>query len=410
MGDFPEFGEMPGVELSAIAAGIKYPDRLDFVLFEFAPGTQMAAVFTQNKFCAAPVEIAKQHLSDRQLESSSYWLVNTGYANAGTGKQGLVHAKRLCKKIAEARSVSVQQVLPFSTGVIGEYLPMETLLSETSNLCDGLTKPNVANRLWQQVAAGIMTTDTRPKGAFFKGEWQGQSFSIGGVTKGAGMIKPNMATMLAFLVTDLSVDADILQTVLKEVVDESFNAISVDGDTSTNDACVIAATGKSAVGRVSEREQDLLHLFKTGLAQVCRSLALAIVEDGEGATKRVEICVKGAQTKSDARAVADAVAHSSLVKTAFFAEDPNWGRILAAVGYAPVADLNIDKVDLYFDQVQIMAAGEVVESYREKDAAAVLRQRAFSVIVDLNQGDQTARVWTADLSYEYVKINAEYRS
>ncbi len=407
---FPEFGQLVGVKVSSIPAGIKYKGRLDFTLFAFDSNTEMVGTFTRNKFCAAPVVLAKQHLAKRDIKKPTYWLVNTGYANAGTGDQGYRDAETICACVASQNGLATEQVIPFSTGVIGEPLPVGLMEAKVPMLYEKLSAPYSERDAWKDAAHAIMTTDTQPKGVFRQYEWQGKAFSIGGVAKGAGMIKPNMATMLAFIVTDLSIDHQLMQSLLTEAVDQSFNSISVDGDTSTNDACMLAATGQSNAPHLSDSDQAFLTMFKAALNEVCTSLAMSIVKDGEGATKCIQIDVRGASCVETARKIAESIARSPLVKTAFFAEDPNWGRILAAIGNAEVDYFDINLVDIYLDDLSILSKGEIAENYEEAQAHMIMQQREINLVVDLNMGSQSSRFWTTDLSYEYVKINAEYRS
>ncbi len=387
-----------GLSIAVSSAGIKKPGRKDLVLFELAPGSQCAAVFTTNAFCAAPVTLAKQHLA---LQQPRYWLINTGNANAGTGAQGLADAKACCALVAEQFAVPVEQVLPFSTGVIGEPLPMDKIEQAIPSL-PGL----LAADTWAAAAEGIMTTDTRPKGASRQLELQGQTITLSGISKGSGMICPNMATMLGFVATDLALSSEQLQAMLSRANELSFNRITVDGDTSTNDACMLVSTAQIQL-ELSEQE---LALVEQALLELMQHLAHAIVRDGEGATKFVTITVEQAVNKEEALAVAYTIAHSPLVKTALTASDANWGRILAAVGRAGVAQLNLEAVNIFLDQVQIVDSGARAACYSEEAGSTVVAQEEFCIRVQLGRGQHAETVWTTDLSNEYVRINAEYRS
>jgi len=389
-----------GLRLASTHAGIKAdPSRDDLVLIELESGSSLAGVFTQNRFCAAPVILARRHLASR-ADGARYLLINSGNANAGTGEPGLQAALQTCRAVADIASVPVEAVLPFSTGVIGELLPAALVDKAIPRLHEALD----ANA-WLSAARGIMTTDTLPKGTSRRIEIDGRTVTLTGVCKGSGMIRPDMATMLAFVATDAQIPAEGLQACLQQAVDVSFNAITVDGDTSTNDACMLIATGRSGVA------VDAAHpVFRQALVELFQQLAQSIVRDGEGATKFVEVRVEGAQNREDARGIAYTVAHSPLVKTALFASDPNWGRILAAVGRAPVAELDIGQVDLYLGDVRLIHRGEPDPEYHEELGQAVMDREEILIRVCLNLGDVEARVWTTDLSYEYVKINAEYRT
>ncbi len=390
-------GELPsvaGITPRVGSAGIKTPGRKDLVVFELAPSTVTAGVFTQNRFCAAPVHVCKDHLAKAQPRA---WVINTGNANAGTGEQGMRDAYATCDAVAQSLGVNADQVLPFSTGVIGEYLPMSRLLGAVPSL------PELSS--WRDAAEGIMTTDTMPKGASVSVELPQGAVTITGISKGAGMIQPNMATMLAFVATDAAIEPDVLDAMLRDAVGQSFNRITVDSDTSTNDSCVMAATGASGV---SVSADDVA--FVDALNKLNLELAQAIVRDGEGATKFVEVAVKGALSTEDAVEVAYTVAHSPLVKTALFASDPNWGRILAAVGRARIDSLSTDSIDIYLGDVQIVAKGQRASSYTEEAGQAVMDQTEIKITIDLGAGDYADRVFTSDLSHDYVTINAEYRT
>ncbi|OOG22298.1 bifunctional ornithine acetyltransferase/N-acetylglutamate synthase [Thioalkalivibrio denitrificans] len=390
---------VPGVRLGVAAAGIRYRDRADLVLMEVAVRSNVAAVFTQNAFCAAPVIVAREHLAAGGVR---YLLINSGNANAGTGDRGLKDARASCAHVAEILGGQAEQVLPFSTGVIGEHLPVPRVREAMPGLAAGLAADN-----WMDAMRAIMTTDTVGKGISRRVTLSGGTVTLTGIAKGSGMIRPDMATMLAFLATDAVVPAGDLQEMLNAAVEESFNCITVDGDTSTNDACVLAATGASGV-RVAE--DDDRRRFAAALQAVCDFLAQAIVRDGEGATKFITLHVTGGQTPDEARRVADAVAHSPLVKTALFASDPNWGRILAAVGRAGVAGLDVSRVRIEIGDVLIVEGGGRAAAYTEEAGRQVMDQAEIPIYIHLGRGRSEARVYTCDLSYDYVRINAEYRS
>lgn len=389
-----------GIRLGSGSAHIRYPDRPDLVLVEIAQGSACAAVFTRNAFCAAPVSVAKQHLA---MAQPRYLVINTGFANAGTGIRGIEDAQASCATLAELAGCRAHEVLPFSTGVIGEPLPLPRLQAALPEVHAALDPHG-----WQAAATDIMTTDTRPKMASCQLAIDGHPVTLTGIAKGAGMIKPDMATMLAFIATDAGLDRELLQLCLNKAVSESFNAITVDGDTSTNDACVLLATGRSGV-RIDAAD-EVYAPFQAALEALCRELALAIVRDGEGASKFITIQVEGGANVSECRQIAYTIAHSPLVKTAFFASDPNWGRILAAVGRAGVAGLQVDGVVIYLDDVCIVRRGAVAQEYTEAQGQRVMNQPEITVRVVLNRGDACARIWTTDLSYDYVRINAAYRT
>jgi len=383
-----------GVELGIAMAGIKKPGRKDLLVVRLPPGATVAGVFTQNRFCAAPVVLARKHLKNavRAL------VVNTGNANAGTGEDGLKRALQVCQALASHLGCDASQVLPFSTGVIMEPLPSERITA-------ALPKALLDTADWLSAAQAIMTTDTLPKAASRKVRLSTGEAVVTGIAKGAGMIHPGMATMLGFVATDASVPRKTLQKLLQRVADRSFNCITVDGDTSTNDAFMLIATGQ---GPKAAASRDLLKL-EAALTDVARQLAQAIVRDGEGATKFVTVRVEAGRTVEECRRVAYAIAHSPLVKTAFFASDPNLGRILAAIGYSGVP-LDTAKVDLYIDQVLVAKGGARHPDYREEQGAAAMKKAEFLVRAVLNRGKAEATVWTCDLSFDYVKINAEYRT
>lgn len=402
---FPELPPLDGVRLGSVMAGIKKSGRRDLVVIELPETATVAGVFTRNAFCAAPVSVAKAHLASclREGLAPRYWLINTGNANAGTGEAGLNDAYASCAALAEQAGVASSQVLPFSTGVIGEPLPMERLLAGLPGAQAALS---TSHQAWQQAGEGILTTDTRAKGATVTLTVGEQQVTINGISKGSGMIKPNMATMLGFVVTDAALEQSLLHRLLRDTVDRSFNCITVDSDTSTNDACMLAATGTGA--RIESDEH--IALFRDALQQVMTQLAQAIIRDGEGATKFVTLQVGGAVSRQEALDVAFTVAHSPLVKTALYASDANWGRILAAVGRAPVDDFDVSRVVIDLGDVRLVENGGRAASYSEAAGSAVMAQAEISIQINLGRGDASATVWTSDLSHDYVSINADYRS
>ncbi|HGG58391.1 MAG TPA: bifunctional glutamate N-acetyltransferase/amino-acid acetyltransferase ArgJ [Gammaproteobacteria bacterium] len=387
---------VPGVRLAVAEAGVRYQGRDDLALIELAEGATVAGVFTRNRFCAAPVTVAKTHLA---VASPRCLLINAGNANAGTGDQGMENALRSCLATADALAVSADRVLPFSTGVIGEQLPVEKIEAALPALVGALSTD-----AWPSAARAIMTTDTVPKGISKQVEIDGRVVTISGIAKGSGMIHPDMATLLAFIATDAVLPGPRLRELLTRAVAHSFNSITVDGDTSTNDACILMATGASGVD-ASEHAG-----FREALGEVFDFLAQAIIRDAEGATRFVTIEVKGAASDEDANTVAYTVATSPLVKTALFAGDPNWGRILAAIGRARVDKLAVEKVDIHLGEVAVIRQGQPASGYTEAAGAAEMEKPEVLIAIDLHQGDSAATVWTSDLSYDYVKINAEYRS
>jgi glutamate N-acetyltransferase/amino-acid N-acetyltransferase len=386
---------VPGVELGVAMAGIKKPNRKDLLVMRLAPGAKVAGVFTKNRFCAAPVVLAKKHLKNpvRAL------VVNTGNANAGTGKDGLQRALSVCAALAKGIGVNPSQVLPFSTGVIMEPLPVE-------RIAFGLPAAIGASSTWLDAAEAIMTTDTVAKAASRKVKLSGGYVVVTGMSKGAGMIRPDMATMLGFIATDAKLPQAALNAMVKRVADRSFNCVTVDGDTSTNDSFVLIASG---AGPSASSRKDLAVLEKA-ITEVAQQLAQAIIRDGEGATKFVTVRIEGGRSEAECRKVAYAIAHSPLVKTALFASDPNLGRILCAVGYGGIGDLDQGKVDLYLGDVLVAKGGARHPAYREADAAAVMKESEITIRARLNRGKAVAAIWTCDFSYDYVKINAEYRT
>lgn len=388
-----------GVRLAATHSGIKTnPEMTDLVLVELSEKANLAATFTTNKFCAAPVTVAKEHLEKQG--SIRYLLINSGNANAGTGDQGYRDALACCQAVGEQVSDLAEKVLPFSTGVIAAKLPADRICKAIPGLFDSLGEDK-----WLEAAQGIMTTDTSPKAVTEQVVVSGQTVTITGIAKGSGMIKPDMATMLAYVATDAKIEKSLLNDLIKQAVACSFNSITVDGDTSTNDACILIATGQADV----EVNAGSSH-FIQALIRVFKYLAQSIIRDAEGATKFVEIEVKNAVTIDDAREVGYTVAHSPLVKTALFASDPNWGRILAAVGRAKVDTLDVSRLDLYLGNTCLLKNGMPDSHYREELGQLEMNKEEIKITVDLNQGRCNASIWTSDLSYEYVKINAEYRS
>ena len=391
-----------GCRLSSTEAGIRYVDRSDLTLIELSEGSVVVGAFTQNAFCAAPVQICKSHLAAGNIR---YLLINSGNANAGTGQAGFDAAMKTCELVAEQTSVNLVQVLPFSTGVIGELLPLEPFESSMAALVEGLSETS-----WNEAAAAIMTTDTRPKLANRSVQLEGVDINVTGIAKGAGMFHPNMATMLAYIVTDAAITLELAKEWNSELCEKTFNRATVDGDTSTNDSCVLACTGKSGSAVISDPRSPAAHLLKRCLFEVYRELAQSIVKDGEGATKFVTIEVVGGGSTEECKEVAFSVAHSPLVKTAFFASDPNWGRILMAIGNAKIPNFNIDVVEVFLDDVPLVADGGVHPDYSESQGQAVFDQAEFKIRINLNRGEVEEEFWTTDLSHDYVRINAEYRT
>jgi len=392
-----------GVRVAAVESNIRYKNRLDLVVFELVSGSRVAGVFTRNAFCAAPVVLAQQHLKSSGGECR-YLLINTGNANAGTGEKGLRDALLCCEALAQETGVSVSSVLPFSTGVIGENLPVDKIILGIPKAISAL-----ADDHWSEAAKGIMTTDTHPKSASATIIVDGQAVTITGIAKGAGMIKPNMATMLSFIATDALIEQALLQKLLESAVKRSFNRITVDGDTSTNDACILAASGSSAVA-ITEENSATYQLFNTALQSLLLELAQSIIRDAEGAKKFVTVDVREGGNSEECLMVAYAIAESPLVKTALSASDPNWGRILAAVGRAGVPDLDVSRINISLGDVSIVENGTLSPSYTEAAGQAVMNQGDIDIIVRLARGSAQERVWTSDLSEEYVRINASYRS
>jgi glutamate N-acetyltransferase/amino-acid N-acetyltransferase len=392
-----------GLTLGTAMAGVRKPNRRDLVVMRLDEGASVAAVFTSNRFCAAPVLLCREHMAG--TKGVRALLVNTGNANAGTGADGLARARRSCAALAAHIGVAAEQVLPFSTGVIMEVLPVERI---EAGLPAALA--DLATDHWAEAAEGIMTTDTLPKAASRQLLVGGKTVTITGIAKGAGMIRPDMATMLGFIATDAVIDQRTLQALIQDVADASFNRISIDGDTSTNDSFVLIATNRAGHAPLTTFDSGDGAAFKAALIAVAEQLAQAIVRDGEGATKFITVQVDGGRDEAECRQAAYAVAHSPLVKTAFFASDPNLGRILAAVGYAGIHDLDQGLIDLYLDDVHVVERGGRRADYAEEQGQRVMKQAEITVRVHLHRGDASATVWTCDLSHDYVSINADYRS
>jgi glutamate N-acetyltransferase/amino-acid N-acetyltransferase len=397
---------VPGVRLGVTMAGIRKADRRDLSVIALDEGASVAGVFTKNRFCAAPVQVCREHLAG-QVEGAGIRaiLVNTGNANAGTGEDGLARARQSCTALAELMGVQASQILPFSTGVIMEVLPVERIVA-------GLPKAIAALRddAWGEAALGIMTTDTLPKAASRQIQIQGQTVTITGISKGAGMIRPNMATMLGYVATDAHINPGLLQTLVTEAADASFNRITIDGDTSTNDSFVLIATQRAQHERIDTLHSAEGQALRDAVIAVSQQLAQAIVRDGEGATKFISVQIEGGRDEAECKLAAYAIAHSPLVKTAFFASDPNLGRILAAVGYAGIADLDQTLIEMHLDDVHVVTKGGRHPDYREEDGQRVMKQREITVRVNLHRGAAHSTVWTCDLSHDYVTINADYRS
>ena len=397
--NFEQF-PVAGIRLGVACAGIKKENHQDLVLIELSEGTQTAAVFTLNAFCAAPVLISKKHLIETQPR---YLLINTGNANAGTGEQGIKDALTCCDLVANITGSKSFEVLPFSTGVIGEYLPVDKFSAAIQSAYENLSEDN-----WENAANGILTTDTVAKAFTRKVNIKNKTITLSGIAKGSGMIRPDMATMLAYIATDAKIEQPLLQSCLVEAVNHSFNRITVDGDTSTNDSAILLATGKS--GLELTKDCDELTLFQQALTEICEELAKEIIRDGEGATKLITLSVTGCSTEKEAKDVAYTVAHSPLVKTAFFASDPNWGRILAAVGRAGVIDFDLGQVNIALDDVFIVRNGGKAADYTEERGQAVMNKSDITIHINLGRGEKEVKVWTCDFSYDYVRINAEYRT
>ena len=397
-----ELLSIPGVKVATLSAGLKEKNRKDLMLMVFDDGSIVSGTFTQNKFCAAPVVLAKNHL--KSASAIKALIVNTGSANAGTGDRGMEDAESICKTLAEELKVMPNQILPFSTGVIMKLIPLEKINKAIPNLVKGLDRVN-----WLEAAEAIMTTDTIPKAVSKSILIQDQKVTITGISKGSGMIHPNMATMLAFISTDANISLEMLQKLNKEIVDTTFNCISVDGDTSTNDSFIIVATNQSKHSKIV-KEDNNYKVLKSVIFDIALELSQAIIRDGEGATKFITIEVLGGNNVDQCKEVGMSIAKSPLVKTAFFASDPNLGRILAAIGNSNLKDLDILIIDLYINEILFSSKGTIAKDFDELEIQKEMKNSEIYLKVNLNVGTHKAKVWTTDLSYEYVKINAEYRT
>ena len=394
---------VPGIEIGIAMAGVRKANRRDLTVVTIAEGSTVAGVFTANRFCAAPVQLCRIHLA--ATPNPRAIVINTGNANAGTGADGLARARATCAALAGHLGIAPEQVLPFSTGVIMESLPVSAIVA---GLPAALADRQADH--WALAAEAIMTTDTLPKAASTQLQIGGKTVTVTGISKGAGMIRPNMATMLGFVATDAVIAPALVQALVKDAADQSFNRITIDGDTSTNDSFVLIATGRAGHAPITQLDSGDGLRLRDAVVGVARQLAQAIVRDGEGATKFISVQIDGGRNEAECRQVAYAIAHSPLVKTAFFASDPNLGRILAAVGCAGIDDLDQTTIDLFLDDVHVVTRGGRRPEYREEDGQRVMKQSEITVRVDLNRGPATSTVWTCDLSYDYVKINADYRS
>jgi len=392
-----------GVRIGVTEAGIRKANRKDLTVVLMDAGASVSGVFTSNRFCAAPVQLCRAHLDGGQAMRAM--LINTGNANAGTGEDGLNRARQSCAALAQRLGIEASQVLPFSTGVIMETLPVERIEAGLDAAIADAREDN-----WLKASEAIMTTDTQPKAFGARGMVGGKQVSVSGISKGAGMIRPNMATMLGFIATDACVDQAVMKQLALELAEGSFNRVTVDGDTSTNDSLVLIASNKAGNAPIASLDSPDGQALKALLLDVARKLAQAIVRDGEGATKFISVVVQGGRNTEECRKVAYAIAHSPLVKTAFFASDPNLGRILAAVGYAGIDDLDQTGIELFLDDVHVATKGGRNPAYREEDGQRVMKQSEITVRVDLGRGAATETVWTCDFSHEYVTINADYRS
>ncbi len=395
---------IPGITIGVTEAGVRKANRRDLTVLLLDAGSSVGAVFTQNRYCAAPVQVCRTHLAAATSDIRAL-VINTGNANAGTGTPGLQAANQTCAAMAQQLDVQPEQILPFSTGVIMEELPVEKIIAA---LPAAISNAHAAN--WANAAEGIMTTDTVPKACSAQITLEGAAVHITGIAKGAGMIHPNMATMLGFMATDAKVSQPVMAQLAREVADASFNRITIDGDTSTNDSFVIMATNKAAHTEITDLASPAGVTLKAAVLKVAQQLAQAIVRDGEGATKFITVQVDGGKTPEECRHVACAIAHSPLVKTAFYASDPNLGRILAAVGYAGISDLDQEKIELFLDNVHVVTRGGRNPAYREEQGQQVMKQSEITVRVNLGRGTASDTVWTCDFSHDYVSINADYRS
>jgi glutamate N-acetyltransferase / amino-acid N-acetyltransferase len=399
--DIPQLSPVAGIRLGTAAAGIRKPGRPDLLVMELPPGATVATAFTSNRFCAAPVQIARRHL---KVHSPRYCLINSGNANAGTGTAGYEAGLATCAGLAALVDCEQETVIPFSTGVIGEPLPVNRVLSALPQALSTLSEDG-----WLAAARAIMTTDTVPKGCSVEYQVRGKTLMLTGIVKGAGMIRPDMATMLAFIATDAMIPKPVLQQCLDKAIRTTLNRISIDGDTSTNDACLLIATAASKTVIDAGRPDDLA-AFQAALLEICTYLAQAVVRDGEGATRFVTITVENGIDEAECCRIAYAIAESPLVKTALYAGDPNWGRILAAVGRSGPPDMDIERISIYLNDVCLVENGGLAGNYSEESAYAVMAQAEYTILVELGRGDATSTVWTCDLSYDYVRINAEYRT
>ena len=398
-----ELFPVAGVQLGIAAAGIKKPHHRDLTLIELAPGSRVAGVFTQNSFCAAPVSLCRQHLADGS--NIRALIINTGNANAGTGEAGLAHARRSCAEVGRMLGCRDEQVLPFSTGVILEPLPLEKLLAALPT-----AHADLAPDHWFDAAHAIMTTDIVAKAVSRRVQIGGKTVTLTGIAKGSGMIHPNMATMLGFLATDAAIAQSLMGGLVQDIAEVSFNCVTVDGDTSTNDSFILIATGQAGNTEIVDVSSADYGALKSALIELAVLLAQAMARDGEGATKFISVQIESGRGQAECKQVGFAIAHSPLIKTAFFASDPNLGRILAAIGNAGVEDLDVNNLQVYLGDVLVVEKGGRASSYTEAAGAAVMREADISVRVVLNRGDAAATLWTCDFSYDYVKINAEYRS
>jgi glutamate N-acetyltransferase/amino-acid N-acetyltransferase len=394
---------VPGVSLGITMAGVRKANRRDLTVITLAPGSAVAGVFTKNRYCAAPVQLCREHL--KAGSDVRALVINTGNANAGTGEDGLIRARQTCIALARHLDIAPEQVLPFSTGVIMETLPVDRIEAGLPAALANLSEGN-----WAVAAEGIMTTDTLPKAYSKQITLGGQTVTITGISKGAGMIKPNMATMLGFLATDAKVAPGLLQALVTDAANASFNRITIDGDTSTNDSFVLIASRQAAHAEITDLGSAEGQALRAALIEVSQQLAQAIVRDGEGATKFISVTIEGGRTEAECALAAYAIAHSPLVKTAFFASDPNLGRILAAVGYAGIDDLDQNLIEMHLDDVHVVTKGGRNPAYREEDGQRVMKQSEITIRVHLGRGEASTTVWTCDLSHDYVSINADYRS
>lgn len=402
-----------GIRLGWAESNIKQPNRKDLLVIEITEGSSVSGVFTQNRFCAAPVTLCKKHLTalkHNEAEGIKALVINTGNANAGTGEQGMLDALTTCQNLAEIMSIPVESILPFSTGVILEHLPIDKILAGLP-----LAVKNLASDNWADAASAIMTTDVAPKAYSTSVQIENEQVNITGISKGAGMIHPNMATMLGYVATDASIEQSLLDEITLEITNLSFNCISVDGDTSTNDSFIVIATGKSSAAAITSRSDEGFKEVYDALLETAQFLAKAIVRDGEGATKFLTVTVKGALTNEEAKTIGFSIGKSPLVKTAMFASDPNLGRVLAAIGYASrecesLADLDTNQLELYFGDVLVAEKGGRAQSYIEEEGQAIMDEAEIDITVQLHRGSEQATIWTCDFSYDYVRINAEYRT